>query len=167
MKFVSGFALTLLLINAACTNKFSKYKNQKAVAQNLINKIIERDLSGIKSLFGVDPNNIGLSDERILIYVDAINQTLKQTNKKTLNKYRYQEYPADSPNLVDIIIPLNNINGCEEFIKVAFVKFTDEDKFYDFEMKKCVPKNFDDLIPPDSLDSSLKQQKIKVSKFVQ
>ena len=110
-------------------------------------------------MYGVDPYNIGLTDERILINIDAINQSLKHTNKRKINQYRYQEYPTNSPNLVDIIIPINYSNGCEEFIKVAFVKYTAKGKFYDFELKKCIPKNFEDLIPPGSIDSSGQQVK--------
>ena len=133
----------------ACSNKFSKYKNQIEVTKSLINKIIEKDTASIKKMLGVNPYDIGLSDEKILSSIEAINKAIGQASNSKLKDYEFREYPKNSPNLVDIIVTIKKINGSNEYIIVTFVKYIEYGKIYYFELIKSIPKNFDDLPPPE------------------
>lgn len=153
MKFIFQMVIVFLFVSAECTMRSSKYKQQEAVTQKLLKLIRERNLSAIKSLYGIDTKSIGLDDDGIISTIDAINRTIKRTSKVKLNYYQYNEYPPNSPKLVDIIIPLSNVDGCEEYIKVSFVKYIEKGKIYNFDLKKCINKDMDDLVAPNRLDS--------------
>ncbi len=153
MKLVVKSLIFLFFIITGCTHTNSKYIEQEEITQQLLTLISERNFSGIKSMYGVDPLEIGLSDENILVIIDAINISLRQSNKVKINNYKYTEYPSNSPKLVDILIPISQDKGCEEFIKVSFVKYTAKGKFYDFDIEKCIPNNLDDVMPPGASDS--------------
>ena len=148
MKSFSFIIIALFINSQSCTNNFSKYKEEISTANRLINKIKESDTSEIKKMFGSDPKEIGLTDDRILILIEAVNISLKQAGIKEFKNYKFHKYPKDSPNLVDIILPISQSNGCEEYITVSFVKFIEKSKIYNFDITKCIYKNLDDLVPP-------------------
>jgi hypothetical protein len=152
MKMILNIVIVTSLSLLACSNKFSKYKAEVATTKILLNHIVNEDTAAIKKMLGVNHEEIGLSDLEINSLIESINITLKQNNKNSFPEFKFREYPKDSPNLVDVIVPLKYAEGGEEkiddYIIVSFVKYIEKGKVFNFDIVKSIPKNFDDLSPP-------------------
>jgi hypothetical protein len=129
------FMVFLIILFISCS-EIPKYKEEIQTAISLIDALQKSDTIKINDLTGVSPNRIGEDSFGYNFKIKATSRFLNVNEISKKESFIIKEYPENSPDLIDILIPIFDKITQEEKGKVIvrFVKFLPSSKIAFFQL---------------------------------